>query len=87
MVDQQRPDQRQRRDPGHREAGDREPEAPLLPCRGRAGAPAGASWAQRAATRTPAARKKIAPIAAICQNQSIAGADREGDQAPRAATA
>ncbi len=31
-----------------------------------------ASWAQRAATSTPAARKKTAPTAAICQNQSIA---------------
>ena len=44
------------------EAGDREAEAALLACRPRRRA-AGASWAQRAATRTPAARKKTAPSA------------------------
>ena len=83
-VDQQRPDQRQRGDPGDRQAGDGEAEAPLRSPLPVAAARACASCAQRAATRTPAARKKIAPIAAISQNQSIAGADREGERGRRA---
>ena len=84
-FDQQRPDQRDRRDPGQRQR--RRP-------RGRSARPSGSP--RRGAARRRAGRsgrrprrrrrgRRRRPAPAISQNQSKAGADREGDASPRAA--
>ena len=81
-VDQQRPDQRQRGDPGDRQAGDREAEAPAArrcPLASAARRRELARSGRRPGRR--AARKKIAPSAAISQNQSIAAPTAKARQA------
>ena len=70
-LDQQRADQGDRRDPGHRQAGDGEPEAPLLASRGLGADRRGGELARsgrRPGRRRRGRRPRRAP--AISQNQS-----------------